>query len=30
MGRDSLLMFWDLVQVRWNWLAGRYPRLPAG
>lgn len=26
MGRDSLLMFWDLVKVRWNWLRGRYPR----
>ena len=29
MMRDSLLMFWDLVKVRWNALAGRYPRHPA-
>ncbi|HEV2387475.1 MAG TPA: dolichyl-phosphate beta-glucosyltransferase [Candidatus Acidoferrales bacterium] len=28
MGRDSLRMFWDLVQVRWNAIAGRYPRAP--
>jgi glycosyltransferase involved in cell wall biosynthesis len=26
MIRDSLLMFWDLVKVRWNVLLGRYPR----
>lgn len=24
--RDSLLMFGDLVVIRWNWLLGRYPR----
>ncbi len=24
--RDSLLMFGDLVLIRWNWLLGRYPR----
>jgi glycosyltransferase involved in cell wall biosynthesis len=24
--RDSLLMFLDLVYIRWNWLLGRYPR----
>lgn len=24
MLRDSLGMFWDLVQIRWNWLRGRY------
>jgi glycosyltransferase involved in cell wall biosynthesis len=23
--RDSLLMFGDLVYIRWNWLLGRYP-----
>lgn len=23
--RDSLLMFLDLVYIRWNWLIGRYP-----
>ncbi|MGH9715020.1 MAG: dolichyl-phosphate beta-glucosyltransferase [Candidatus Acidiferrales bacterium] len=27
--RDSLLMFGDLVVIRWNWLWGRYPRRPA-
>ncbi len=27
--RDSLLMFSDLVVIRWNWLRGRYPRQPA-
>lgn len=27
--RDSLLMFCDLVIIRWNWLLGRYPRQPA-
>lgn len=26
MIRDSLLMFGDLVYIRWNWLLGRYPR----
>jgi len=26
--RDSLLMFGDLVVIRWNWLLGRYPRRP--
>jgi dolichyl-phosphate beta-glucosyltransferase len=25
MVRDSLLMFGDLVYIRWNWLLGRYP-----
>jgi dolichyl-phosphate beta-glucosyltransferase len=25
MIRDSLLMFGDLVYIRWNWLLGRYP-----
>jgi dolichyl-phosphate beta-glucosyltransferase len=25
--RDSLLMFGDLIYIRWNWLIGRYPRL---
>jgi dolichyl-phosphate beta-glucosyltransferase len=24
--RDSLLMFGDLVVIRWNWLLGRYPK----
>jgi dolichyl-phosphate beta-glucosyltransferase len=24
--RDSLLMFGDLVYIRWNWLIGRYPK----
>lgn len=24
--RDSLLMFLDLVYIRWNWLIGRYPK----
>lgn len=28
MGRDSLLMFWDLVKVRSNALLGRYPLKP--
>jgi len=28
--RDSLLMFADLIYIRWNWLLGRYPRRPAG
>jgi len=26
MLRDSLLMFSDLLRIRWNWLLGRYPR----
>ena len=25
MIRDSLLMFADLIHIRWNWLTGRYP-----
>jgi dolichyl-phosphate beta-glucosyltransferase len=25
MIRDSLLMFGDLIYIRWNWLMGRYP-----
>jgi len=25
--RDSLLMFWDLLCIRWNWALDRYPRL---
>jgi glycosyltransferase involved in cell wall biosynthesis len=24
--RDSLVMFGDLIYIRWNWLTGRYPR----
>lgn len=24
--RDSLLMFFDLIYIRWNWLIGRYPK----
>jgi dolichyl-phosphate beta-glucosyltransferase len=24
--RDSIMMFGDLLRIRWNWLAGRYPR----
>jgi dolichyl-phosphate beta-glucosyltransferase len=27
--RDSLLMFWDLVYIRWNWILNRYPRRQA-
>jgi glycosyltransferase involved in cell wall biosynthesis len=27
--RDSVLMFTDLVRIRWNWALGRYPRRPA-
>jgi dolichyl-phosphate beta-glucosyltransferase len=27
--RDSVLMFTDLVRIRWNWLLGRYPTRPA-
>jgi hypothetical protein len=23
--RDSVLMFADLLVIRWNWLLGRYP-----
>lgn len=26
--RDSLLMFGDLIYIRWNWLTGRYRRNP--
>jgi dolichyl-phosphate beta-glucosyltransferase len=26
--RDSLLMFGDLIYIRWNWLLGRYPAQP--
>ena len=26
--RDSVLMFTDLVLIRWNWLLGRYPSRP--
>jgi len=26
MLRDSLMMFSDLLRIRWNWLLGRYPR----
>lgn len=26
MLRDSVLMFSDLLRIRWNWLLGRYPR----
>jgi len=26
MLRDSLMMFFDLARIRWNWLLGRYPR----
>jgi dolichyl-phosphate beta-glucosyltransferase len=26
MLRDSLLMFGDLLYIRWNWLLGRYPK----
>jgi dolichyl-phosphate beta-glucosyltransferase len=29
MLRDSLLMFGDLVYIRWNWMLGRYPRKSA-
>ena len=25
---DSLLMFGDLIYIRWNWLLGRYPKRP--
>jgi len=28
--RDSLLMFCDLIYIRWNWLLGRYPTRQAG
>lgn len=28
--RDSLLMFGDLVYIRWNWLLGRYPKNSSG
>jgi glycosyltransferase involved in cell wall biosynthesis len=26
--RDSVIMFSDLIYIRWNWLLGRYPRRP--
>jgi glycosyltransferase involved in cell wall biosynthesis len=26
MVRDSLMMFFDLAIIRWNWLVGRYPK----
>jgi dolichyl-phosphate beta-glucosyltransferase len=26
MLRDSLMMFFDLADIRWNWLLGRYPK----
>ena len=26
MLRDSLMMFFDLAIIRWNWLVGRYPQ----
>jgi hypothetical protein len=26
MVRDSLMMFFDLADIRWNWLLGRYPK----
>jgi dolichyl-phosphate beta-glucosyltransferase len=28
MLRDSLMMFFDLIVIRWNWLLGRYPKRP--
>jgi glycosyltransferase involved in cell wall biosynthesis len=28
--RDSLLMFGDLVYIRWNWLTGKYPTIAGG
>jgi len=28
MLRDSLMMFFDLIIIRWNWLLGRYPKRP--
>jgi dolichyl-phosphate beta-glucosyltransferase len=28
MLRDSLMMFFDLLIIRWNWLLGRYPKRP--
>ena len=30
MIRDSLMMFFDLGLIRWNWLVGRYPKRPGG
>ncbi|MGA8222852.1 MAG: dolichyl-phosphate beta-glucosyltransferase [Candidatus Acidiferrales bacterium] len=27
--RDSVLMFTDLVRIRWDWALGRYPKRPA-
>jgi hypothetical protein len=29
MLRDSLMMFFDLLIIRWNWLMGRYPKRTA-
>ena len=26
MLRDSAMMFFDLADIRWNWLVGRYPK----
>jgi dolichyl-phosphate beta-glucosyltransferase len=28
--RDSILMFTDLIVIRWNWIRGRYPVRPRG
>lgn len=28
MLRDSLMMFFDLLIIRWNWIVGRYPKRP--
>jgi dolichyl-phosphate beta-glucosyltransferase len=28
MLRDSLMMFFDLLIIRWNWILGRYPKRP--
>lgn len=27
--RDSVIMFVDLIYIRWNWMLGRYPKRPA-
>jgi hypothetical protein len=29
MLRDSLMMFFDLLIIRWNGLLGRYPKRPS-
>jgi len=29
MLRDSLMMFFDLLIIRGNWLLGRYPKRPS-